>query len=528
MTGRRIVRWVSISIAAASVIAGIDGCFTETGHENQHAEHSGETIQGQSPAKQAKPKQTSAPSKLAVSKSAKPANATMRTGTRSPRAAKNVRLNGTLVSLGDSITYGFNLPGANPNGHHPSPDAYPALLGKKLKMHVINLGIPRWTTEKLIAALKTPHYESSLQKASLVTVDIGSNNLLHAFSGVLADYLQGMEPASFAPTMKLLQSHLNLLPSELSTVIKLVRRNTDAPIILTTIYDPAPDQTPMHTFTEPYIIQANDIILHMAATKHTLLYDAYHTINHQQWTMVRIMHFDIHPTIAGQHALAGGFVSVWKNPVFNQPTRYAITTGTSGPIIIHKSPSTDSKGIGEIKGVSGYPVVSQTHDWAHITWQGESGYVLRKQIQEIVRFQSDVQFGHKTLVCQPMTWHLPNGDPVDGFATKQHFFVPVSALARIVNGHATWNNAKRSVRVSGSPAPALANKRLHLTATPDEPVSAISVTYTGIGVRINGALVRLVSQPFSYRGNIYVPVDPIWTQLGGQINPLNGRFSKNP
>lgn len=392
--------------------------------------------------------------------------------------------------------------------------------------NVIDLGVPRWTTDNLIAALKTAPYQTALQQATLVTVDIGSNDLLHAFNNVLADYLHGKVPATLTPTIQLLQTNIAKLPDQLTIIIHLIRQNTQAPIALTTIYDPSPDKTAIHDFTNPYIVEANRVILNEAATEHTLLYDAYDTMNHQQWSLIRIMHFDIHPTIAGQKALAGGFYAMWQNEDWNQPTRYAVTTGGA---TIYEKPSTTSKVLGHIRGAFGYAIVSQIPKWDKISFNHSHGYVLRKNVNEITRYEASAQFGQETELSLPIQWQMPNGTMTSGFMVHHRYYVPVSALAKMAGGVAKWNNALRTVDLTvGDPTPALTRAQPRVAPQINTGPTALAVEYMGIGIQINGELVHLTSDPFSYEGNIYVPVDPIWTQLGGQINPLNGRFTSNP
>ena len=85
----------------------------------------------------------------------------------------------TVVSLGDSITFGWNLeqPQTPPV---QSENAFPFLIGNG-NAEVLNVSYPGWTSTQLLEAIKTEESQQKLQQAETVTLSIGANDLLQAF-----------------------------------------------------------------------------------------------------------------------------------------------------------------------------------------------------------------------------------------------------------------------------------------------------------------------------------------------------------
>ena len=213
-------------------------------------------------------------------------------------AEKNERHN--LVALGDSITFGLHL---EPNQTKPSPNAFPSLIANG-QFNVTNLGVPGWTSADLLNALKTnPTFKNSLKSADVVTLDIGSNDLLQA-AGLST-------PQTPAVTPELIQK-LALADQQfamnLQAIIKAIKTQTDAPIILYNLYNPFgvssnPDLASLHIFGEQLITVVNSQIINpIAIQTGSLLADAYTAFNGHQEAF--IIPGDVHPTPAGHKALA--------------------------------------------------------------------------------------------------------------------------------------------------------------------------------------------------------------------------------
>ena len=100
-----------------------------------------------------------------------------------------------IVSLGDSITYGWNL---DQDRSKPSEKAFPYLIAENAI--VTNISYPGWTSTQLRNTMKTmPQVIPALQEADVVTLNIGSNDLLQAAG--IQQILAGGVPVVPTPEM---------------------------------------------------------------------------------------------------------------------------------------------------------------------------------------------------------------------------------------------------------------------------------------------------------------------------------------
>lgn len=227
-------------------------------------------------------------------------------------AEKNDKPN--LVALGDSITFGYHL---EPNQTQPSPHAFPNLIGNG-QYNVTNLGVPGWTSADLLNAVKTnTAFKKSLQSADLITLDIGSNDLLQASE--LQQMIQSQTPVQLTPQ---LQQKLMLAQQQLAinlqSIIINIKKQTRAPIILYNLYNPFGESSnlfgaSLHAFGEQVITSVDaQVINPLALLTNSHLADAYTAFNGNQATY--IIPGDIHPTLAGHEALAALADKALANP----------------------------------------------------------------------------------------------------------------------------------------------------------------------------------------------------------------------
>jgi lysophospholipase L1-like esterase len=203
-------------------------------------------------------------------------------------AAENPRVTQakpSLVALGDSITFGYNLG----NNLQPSPKAFPYFIGKALHLQVSDLGIPGWKTTDLLAALETnPTFQNSVKQANKITLDIGSNDLLQAF-------------ASGTVTQEQVAPILN----NLSTIISKIRSMSDADIVVYNIYNPFQVTDSYRHIMGDLLLpginaQLQNAVVSFHDSKITTA-DAYDAFGQNQAIFVRAN--DIHPTVFGQDIL---------------------------------------------------------------------------------------------------------------------------------------------------------------------------------------------------------------------------------
>ncbi len=212
----------------------------------------------------------------------------------------------TLVALGDSITFGYNLPDTK-NNTVPSQSAYPFLIGKADHMNVTDLGIPGWTSSDLLSALSSANFDRAIHFANVVSIDIGSNDLLHLSAPLIAEATAnpGSPLQLTSAEQQAFQQAITTFGSNLGKIVSTVRKLTNAPILLYNLYDPFPVGTNLNVVTEQLEASENGAISQVAAAvPNVTVVDAHKAFAAHQLTYVRVAEKDVHPTAAGQGVLA--------------------------------------------------------------------------------------------------------------------------------------------------------------------------------------------------------------------------------
>lgn len=211
----------------------------------------------------------------------------------------------SLVALGDSITFGYHL---GENNDSPSRYAFPFLIGAKVKKNVENLGVPGWTSEDLLQALETEKFQSALKKAEIITLNIGSNDVLRIASSYgLLNPENAQKPIQLTPELQQgFQLATQKFGENLPIIIKNIKQLApSSKIILYNLYNPFPSaSTYLHPFAETIIGPLNTTIDSNAKKFHLHAADAYAAFDENQYTLVRLAQNDVHPTIEGQKVLA--------------------------------------------------------------------------------------------------------------------------------------------------------------------------------------------------------------------------------
>jgi len=218
-----------------------------------------------------------------------------------------------LVALGDSITYGLFL---EEDLSKPSSLAFPNLIDGG-KYTVKNFGQPRMTSDELLNLLRpevvllsdSENVHSALQTADLVTLNIGSNDLLQA-AGITSDLSQDIEITDE------LEAKLGVAGAKfklnLQAIINIIQEQTDAPIVLYTLYNPfGPSEdvnlAKFHELGELIIPSVNGLVILplSQSNENIILADAYSAFHDKQSEFVNSLPFDkIHPNANGHKVLA--------------------------------------------------------------------------------------------------------------------------------------------------------------------------------------------------------------------------------
>lgn len=198
------------------------------------------------------------------------------------------------LALGDSITVGYGV---------QNSFSYPALYADFLRRHdpnlrMLNLGVNGLTTSGLFASLQYNHdLRHSVSQASLITLTIGSNDLLHLIGN---------------PNQTINTSQLSIIIKNLSKTLAQVgeeirRLNPIATVKVATLYNPLP--------SGPYVLylalaqgvidNANASIVTWA--KHYGFNVVYldREIRGKEWLLIGQDH--LHPNAAGYQVIAKAF-----------------------------------------------------------------------------------------------------------------------------------------------------------------------------------------------------------------------------
>lgn len=210
----------------------------------------------------------------------------------------------TIVSLGDSIPYGYNL-GDNLAA---SPNAFPNLIADGYP-EVINLSKPGLTSDLLLAGMNDQVLKT-LEGADLIIINIGSNDLLQSIDyKVLLGSGVPIDDAKKAELLPKVTTAAMKLGGNLQAIIGKIREKSTAPIFLYNIYNPfGPSQDPfagsVHMLGEMISTNVNqNVIGPLQVNEETYIIDSYSAFNGKQ--MNYVIPGDIHPNQEGHAVLAG-------------------------------------------------------------------------------------------------------------------------------------------------------------------------------------------------------------------------------
>ncbi|WP_051314761.1 GDSL-type esterase/lipase family protein [Alteribacter aurantiacus] len=206
----------------------------------------------------------------------------------------------TLVALGDSIPFGFNLA----EDHSKVSDgAFPLLIGEMKNKRVKNLGVPMWKTGDLLQAVQEDHmFRESIREAEVVTVTVGSNDLLQALHDAFVRSFFNSDKFQEYLYEEIERSNLY---DQLEETLREIRLLTDAPVLLYNFYNPFQDNDPLYPVALHVLPNVNSTLKEMVEEcRHAGVYlvDAFDAFQFSPKDYV--LPFDIHPTFYGHQRLA--------------------------------------------------------------------------------------------------------------------------------------------------------------------------------------------------------------------------------
>lgn len=251
----------------------------------------------------------------------------------------------TYVALGDSIAYGFGL-------YDVSTQAYTNLVAAELDVDLVNYAVNGMTSTGLLGVLENMEEASAayirLKNASVITVSIGSNDLLSKLSDVWyvlsgrsdAEAIAAFEAAvtseekfaQFDSGLETYRVNLPLIYEKLRAI------NPTAQIIMTEFYNPYYNiifgSFDFGALSDEYIRRMNGILYE--AQKETgfaiaYVYDAFNAPGRTNVDL-SVFNMDPHPNPEGHALLAGAVLSAVNYEILpqNEPDTQTAGSETTG------------------------------------------------------------------------------------------------------------------------------------------------------------------------------------------------------
>lgn len=230
------------------------------------------------------------------------------------------------TAFGDSIAAGYGLDDPD--------DGFVSLIGKNIGVVPNNLAMSGMTSGQLLDALYSlegsgaEETEKRVRSASLITVTIGSNDLLSKLIMLFTEAVDSYSPSDsldyLVQQVMTKEAHesflegINTYKTNLPLIMdKLRELNPYAEIILTNFYNPFYGETiggfDFGAYSDVYIKMMNDVLNeYHGERKDFYVADFYTVMNADGMTYSDFMqfNFDPHPTVKGHAALAEAISSL--------------------------------------------------------------------------------------------------------------------------------------------------------------------------------------------------------------------------
>lgn len=207
----------------------------------------------------------------------------------------------SLVALGDSITFGYNL---LPGNLKPAPMAFPFLMAKALHATALDLGVPGYQSANLLTQLDEQSVQTALHQATYVTIDIGSNDILAP--AVQDGLLSPTHPVTMLTTKEeaqFVQAEAQFTENLAVILAKVKQEAPTAKVVLYNIYNPIPPADKAVRLISNSLVQSENATIATEAKLFDLpVANAYSAFENKTTAYVRAG--DVHPNVLGQQVLA--------------------------------------------------------------------------------------------------------------------------------------------------------------------------------------------------------------------------------
>lgn len=263
-----------------------------------------------------------------------------------PANAKDAADKAVYTAFGDSIAAGYGLEGYSSSQTAAPPESYQALLGSFLQTKAVSYAVSGSDSSDCLKLLEDGTADADLKKADIITLSIGSNDLLLPFIQIVMDYFEidpdSIDASSFTEGFTMpqidmsdfmeyyqksealiaeLANHETLhkqaaaFPEKLEKILSVLHEKApDAEIYVTNIYNPFTAIPVIGTMAETYITEINQAFS-SEADDYTLI-DVYTPFGQSELTNVHFdmkkpaeINLDPHPSVKGHKTIADLLIS---------------------------------------------------------------------------------------------------------------------------------------------------------------------------------------------------------------------------
>lgn len=260
--------------------------------------------------------------------------------------AKDAADKTVYAAFGDSIAAGYGLDGYSHKQTSAPPDSYQGLLGSFLQTSSANYAVSGSDSSDCIKLLNAGTADADLKKADLITLSIGSNDLLLPFIEIVMDYFEidpdSIDASSSADGFEMpkidlsdfmqyyqksealiaelsdhpvLHKQAAAFPKKLENILSILHQKApNAEIYVTNIYNPFIDIPVIGALAENYISEINQAFT--SRSEDYTLIDVYTPFSRSELTNIHFdmkkpadINLDPHPSIKGHKTIADLLIS---------------------------------------------------------------------------------------------------------------------------------------------------------------------------------------------------------------------------
>ncbi len=219
----------------------------------------------------------------------------------------------TYVALGDSIAAGYGLADYSPEKEVPPSDSYQAIVAQFLKTKPFNYAVSGDDSIDCINILKSEIADDTLAEADIITISIGSNDLLKPFIEIVKETTINNLMVKLRDN-EVLHEKAQAFSEKFNEIIKLLKEKApQAELYVTNIYNPYNNVMILGETADTYIKEINETF-RTDSDSYTLI-DVYTLFKNKNFTNVQFdisnlsnANLDPHPSKEGHREIATAIV----------------------------------------------------------------------------------------------------------------------------------------------------------------------------------------------------------------------------